>query len=101
MRTIATLLALAFAVHGEEFRARVVAVTDGDTLTILRETTQARIRLHGIDAPEKAQAFGTRARQFTGELAHGQEVTVVVRDYDRYGRMGRRGHPAGWTEPQP
>ncbi len=45
-----------------------------------------RIRLWGIDAPESKQAFGTRAKQFTGDLAFGQTVTVRVRDIDRYKR---------------
>jgi endonuclease YncB( thermonuclease family) len=43
--------------------------------------------LHGIDAPERKQAFGTRARQFTSELAFNQIVTVVVHNTDRYGRL--------------
>jgi hypothetical protein len=39
------------------------------------------------DSPERAQPYGTRTRQFTGEFAHQQDVTVIVRDYDRYGRV--------------
>jgi endonuclease YncB( thermonuclease family) len=46
-----------------------------------------KVRLHGIDTPESKQAFGTRARQFTSELAFNQLVTVLVRDTDRYGRL--------------
>ena len=87
MWTLAALLALAFAIQAEEFVGRVVSITDGDTLVVLRDKQQVRIRLHGIDSPERAQPYGTRARQFTGELAHQQDVTVVVRDYDRYGRV--------------
>jgi len=45
-----------------------------------------RVRLWGIDCPESRQAFGTRAKQFTSQLAFGREVKVVVRDTDRYGR---------------
>jgi endonuclease YncB( thermonuclease family) len=45
-----------------------------------------RIRLWGIDCPESRQAFGTRAKQFTGDLAFGKTVTVRVRDIDRYKR---------------
>lgn len=45
-----------------------------------------RIRLWGIDCPEKRQPFGTRATQFTGDLAFGKDVKVLVRDVDRYGR---------------
>jgi endonuclease YncB( thermonuclease family) len=43
--------------------------------------------LHGVDTPEKAQAFGTRARQFSSALAFQQTVTVRVHDTDRYGRL--------------
>jgi endonuclease YncB( thermonuclease family) len=45
-----------------------------------------RIRLWGIDCPESRQAFGARATQFTGDLAFGKEVSVQVKDVDRYGR---------------
>ncbi len=45
-----------------------------------------RIRLHGIDCPEKRQAFGKRAKQFTSTLVFGNTVTVQVLDRDRYGR---------------
>jgi len=46
-----------------------------------------RIRLWGIDCPESRQAFGTRAKQFTGDLAFGRTVTVRVREIDRYKRF--------------
>ncbi len=45
-----------------------------------------KIRLHGIDCPEKRQAFGNRAKQFTSKLVFGETVTVEVVDRDRYGR---------------
>jgi hypothetical protein len=61
-------------------------VADGDTITVLHDRRPETIRLNGIDAPEKAQAFGNRAKQFTAELAFGQIVQVTVRDQDRYGR---------------
>jgi endonuclease YncB( thermonuclease family) len=57
------------------------------TLDVLREGKAVRIRLHGIDTPEKAQAFGTRARQYSSALAFQQTVTVHVKDTDRYGRL--------------
>src|SRR5215813_13322778 len=46
-----------------------------------------KVRLYGIDTPEKAQAFGTQARQFTSDAAFQQTVTVVVQTTDRYGRL--------------
>ncbi len=45
-----------------------------------------RIRLHGIDCPEKRQAFGNKAKQFASGLVFGKTVTVNVLDVDRYGR---------------
>ncbi len=65
---------------------RVVGVSDGDTITVLRKGKGERIRLHGIDCPEKRQAFGNRAKQFTSKLVFGTTVTVQVVDRDRYGR---------------
>jgi hypothetical protein len=53
---------------------------------VLHDRRPQTIRLNGIDAPEKGQAFGNRAKQFTAELAFGQVVQVIVRDHDRFGR---------------
>ncbi len=69
-----------------DFTGRVVGVSDGDTITVLSKGKPVRIRLHGIDCPEKRQAFGTRAKQFTSALVFGQTVTVHVMDQDRYWR---------------
>jgi endonuclease YncB( thermonuclease family) len=64
----------------------VVSVTDGDTITVLRDKKQLRIRLYGIDTPEKGQAFGNKAKQFTSKMVFGKVVEVEVMDTDRYGR---------------
>jgi len=69
-----------------EFRGKVVGVSDGDTITVLRDRRPEKIRLLGIDAPEKGQPFGERAKQFTSSLAFRREVTVRVTGHDRYGR---------------
>ncbi len=69
-----------------DFTGRVVGVADGDTITVLYNGKAERIRLHGIDCPEKRQAFGNRAKQFTSTLVFGNTVTVQVVDRDRYGR---------------
>ncbi len=61
-------------------------VSDGDTITVLQNGKGERIRLHGIDCPEKRQAFGNRAKQFTSTLVFGETVTVQFVDRDRYGR---------------
>ena len=59
---------------------------DGDTIEVMHLGEAERIRLNGIDCPEKAQAFGQRAKQFTSDLAFGKVVTVKVMGHDRYGR---------------
>jgi endonuclease YncB( thermonuclease family) len=84
---VAGLLALAGAARAEEFGGRVVGVADGDTITVLRDGRGVTVRLVGIDAPEKGQAYGQRAKQFTSGLAFGRTVTVRATGHDRYGRL--------------
>ncbi len=85
-RLAASLLLPVTTGCGQEFRGRVVRILDGDTIEVLRGSRPVRIRLAEVDCPERRQPFGTRARQFTGALAFGREVTVRLRDVDRYGR---------------
>jgi micrococcal nuclease len=73
--------------EAEEFVGRVVGVTDGDTLTVLRTRQAERVRLQGVDAPEKRQAYGERARRFTADLAFDRTVTVRTAGRDRNGRL--------------
>jgi len=77
----------AAAAATEEFHGRVVGVTDGDTITVLRNGRAVTVRLAGIDAPERHQAYGQRAKQFAAALAHSRAVTVRVTGRDRYGRI--------------
>ena len=51
---------------------------DGDTISVLRVGQAVHVRLSGVDAPEKGQRFGTKARQLTGDLVFQRNVTVVV-----------------------
>jgi micrococcal nuclease len=78
---------LAGPVAAEEFVGRVVGVTDGDTLTVLRARQAERVRLQGVDAPEKRQAYGERAKRFTADLAFDRTVTVRTTGRDRNGRL--------------
>ena len=55
-------------------------------ITVLRNGKAKKIRLYGIDSPEKRQAFGKKAEQFTSEMVYGKTVKVDIRDVDRYGR---------------
>jgi endonuclease YncB( thermonuclease family) len=81
------LLLLALTTQAETIKGRVVAVADGDTVTVLDATkTQYKVRLAGIDAPEKAQAFGQRSKESLGELVFDRVVTVETTKRDRYGR---------------
>ena len=74
----------------------VVAIADGDTLTVLNEDfQQVKIRLAEIDAPEKRQPFGNRARQSLGEICHEKRAEVRVVDVDRYKRIVGRVFCAG------
>jgi endonuclease YncB( thermonuclease family) len=70
---------------------KVVAIADGDTLTVLDDAkVQHKIRLAGIDAPEKRQAFGTKAREALAAKVFGKAVRIDVIDVDRYRReVGR------------
>ena len=69
-----------------DFEGRVVEIVDGDTVGVMHDGRAERIRLNGIDAPEKRQAFGRRAQDYLGEMIFQQTVRVVVRSKDRYGR---------------
>ncbi|HOH29323.1 MAG TPA: thermonuclease family protein [Candidatus Hydrogenedentes bacterium] len=71
----------------EVFTGRVVGVSDGDTLSVMREGKAVRVRLWGIDAPEGHQAFGGRAKRFVSDACFGREATVTVKDIDRYKRL--------------
>jgi len=67
---------------------RVVAVADGDTLTVLTAARKSeRIRLAGIDAPESKQAFGAASKRSLSALVFGAEVSVEYAKRDRYGRI--------------
>jgi micrococcal nuclease len=67
-------------------QGEVTAVIDGDTIEVLNEGKAVRIRLAGIDCPEKTQAFGSKAKQFTSDMIFGKIVTVKQSGIDRYGR---------------
>ncbi len=82
------LLALAsLPALGETLLGKVVKVSDGDTLTILVERQQIKVRLSEIDAPELKQAFGQRARESLGELCARHAAIVRASGKDRFGRL--------------
>jgi endonuclease YncB( thermonuclease family) len=84
----ALLLALAVHATAATLAGRVVSVSDGDTITVLTaQNRQVKVRLSGIDAPEKKQPFGTFSRQTLARQVFGQAVTVQWSKTDRYGRV--------------
>jgi endonuclease YncB( thermonuclease family) len=85
---LATLLLLvAGNLSAATLQGKVVHIADGDTITVLDATnTQHKIRLQGIDAPEKAQAFGQRSKQSLHQLVHSMQVSVEFQKKDKYGR---------------
>src|SRR5215216_7921620 len=68
------------------FTGQVVGVMDGDTIAVMHHNKAERIRLFGIDCPEKGQAFGKRAKQAASELVFKKDVAVRVYGTDKYGR---------------
>lgn len=73
--------------HAEVIVGRVVGVADGDTVTVLDANKQQhKIRLAGIDAPEKRQPFGQRSKESLSALVFARQVTVETDKKDRYGR---------------
>lgn len=78
-------------IGGEELQGRVVAVTDGDTVTVEAEVSGAsrryKVRLSEVDAPESKQPYGPQAKSELSALAAGQEVRLVPGKPDRYGRV--------------
>ena len=82
-RLLIILIILTLAVHShanDVISGKVVGVSDGDTITVLENRTQNRIRLYGIDAPEGGQDFANRAKKFVSDLVFGKQVRVVKMD---------------------
>ena len=87
--TLVTIMTmwLALPAFAANFTGRVVGVVDGDTVDVLHNGKAERVRLYGIDCPEKKQPYGKKAKWFTSDLAFRKTVTIIVKDRDRYGRM--------------
>lgn len=84
----ALALTLSTGASAAHLYGRVVAVADGDTLTVLDGAERPhKVRLSAIDAPERRQPYGERAKQHLVRLAHGKSVLVDWQKRDRYGRI--------------
>lgn len=86
------------ASEGNNWVGRVVGISDGDTITVLKEGRGQKIRLYGIDTPELGQAFGKKAKRFTSDQVFNHQVKVVSLDRDRYGRIIALVYPIGKSE---
>ena len=71
-------------------QGKVVAIADGDTLTILMNKKQYKIRLAEIDTPESGQPYGSKAKKVLSDLVFRKTVAAEVQDIDRYGRYVAR-----------
>ena len=67
-------------------QSKVIKISDGDMITVLSGKEQTKVRLYGIDAPEKKQDYGQRSKQFLASLIAGQVVEVEPKGEDRYKR---------------
>lgn len=83
---IILLVTLWIYLPAKVIRGKVVSIKDGDTIEVLAGKTPYRIRLEGIDSPEKKQAFGMKAKAYCSSLAFGKEVKVQISTKDRYKR---------------
>jgi micrococcal nuclease len=69
-----------------DFQGEVIRVLDGDTIEVLHDKKPERIRLYGIDCPEKGQAFGQKAKQATSSLLFGKDVRIESHGRDKHRR---------------
>jgi endonuclease YncB( thermonuclease family) len=79
---------LVFEVNAEVLNGTVVGVSDGDTITVLDNSSKEhKVRLMGIDAPEKSQAFGNQAKQTLANYIYKKAVSVEYKKLDKYKRI--------------
>jgi endonuclease YncB( thermonuclease family) len=85
---VALWLFYALSASAEELSGKVVSVADGDTITVLSPSNkQHKVRLAGIDAPEKAQLYGQKSRESLASMVAGRQVIVEWHKRDQYGRL--------------
>jgi endonuclease YncB( thermonuclease family) len=89
------LLLLSLAAQAGQLKGQVVSIADGDSFTLLVDDVQYRVRLSGIDTPERGQPYATAARNALSDLIFRKQVRVESRKTDRYGRIIGR----VWVQP--
>ncbi len=82
-----SILTLLCSCGSSTFSAKCIGVSDGDTITVLKQGKATRVRLYGIDCPERGQDFYRAAKTFTSEQAYGNIVEITPVDQDEYGRL--------------
>ncbi len=86
--TLGLLIGLSLRASADPLNGKVVKVVDGDTLYVLDANyKEHKIRLAGIDAPERKQAYGLASRKHLASIVAGKQVTVEYQKRDRYGRI--------------
>lgn len=83
------LLALALSAHVSAYErvGKIIHVTDGDTVTLLDDAKEQRkIRLYGVDAPERKQPYGAKSTDLLASMVKGKNIRAVCASADRYGR---------------
>src|SRR6187551_3927134 len=83
--TLIFFLLLPFTTYSQ-LVGNVISISDGDTFTMLVNKEQIKIRLHGVDCPEKKQDFGNVAKEYLSSYIFGKVVIVQNMNTDRYGR---------------
>jgi endonuclease YncB( thermonuclease family) len=79
---------LVVVANADVLNGTVVGISDGDTITVLDNSMQQhKVRLKGIDAPEKSQAFGSEAKETLSNYIYKKEVSVEYKKYDKYKRI--------------
>ena len=88
MKTIQIILCIFLTQNGfaEDLTGKVVSIADGDTVTILNNNQQTKIRLAEIDTPEKNQPYGKKAKKALSDFIFGKTVRIEIDTIDRYGR---------------
>jgi len=84
--TVFLTLLVTSSVLATELTGPIVGVLDGDTIEVLNGHHADRIRLSGIDCPEKGQAFGKQAKHVVSSLVFGKQITLQTHGLDKYGR---------------
>ena len=86
--TLTVLVVVWAPTFADRLTGRVVKITDGDTLYVLDANyKEHKIRLAGIDAPERKQAYGLASRKHLASIVAGKRVALEYRKRDRYGRI--------------